>query len=159
MAPVPTEALTIRPIVRDDAGSVERLYRQSAAHLRALGDQTDFRFDAGAFLRDGFGRSPAFSGLVAVRDDEPLGHLLYTFGYDTDAATRFLFVTDLAVDERVRGQGIGRALMEHASAVCRDAGGGFLFWAVYARNERALQFYRRLGAEAVSGGEFMTLAV
>ena len=159
MARVLTETLTIRPIGRDDAGSVERLYRQSAAHLRALGDRTDFRFDAAAFLRDGFGASPAFSGLVAVREDVAVGHLLYTFGYDTDAATRFLFVTDLAVDEQVRGQGIGRAVMARAATVCRDAGGGFLFWAVYSRNELALRFYRGLGAEAVSGGEFMTLAV
>jgi ribosomal protein S18 acetylase RimI-like enzyme len=137
--------LSIRPIAPDDAESVERLYAQSAAHLRSLGDRTDFRFSAEAYRRDGFGDRPAFSGIIAVLDGKPVGYLLY--------------VIDLAVDEQVRGRGIGRALMERAAAICRDAGGGLLFWAVYAKNQLALAFYRRLGAEPVADGVFMTLPV
>lgn len=151
--------LHIRPITVDDAGSVERLYAQSAAHLRSLGDQTDFRFNADVYRRDGFGDRPAFSGVIAELDEKPVGHLLYTLGYDTDGAMRFLFVIDLAVDEQVRRRGIGRALMERAAAICREADGGLLFWAVYAKNGLALEFYRRLGAEPVTGGLFMTLRV
>ena len=151
--------LSIRPIAPDDAESVERLYAQSAAHLRSLGDRTDFRFSAEAYRRDGFGDRPAFSGIIAALDGKPAGDLLYTSGYDADGATRFLFVIDLAVDEHVRGRGIGRALMERAAAICRDAGGGLLFWAVYAKNQLALAFYRRLGAEPVADGVFMTLPV
>jgi ribosomal protein S18 acetylase RimI-like enzyme len=157
--PAVSEDLSIRPISIGDAESVERLYAQSAAHLRSLGDRTEFRFTAEAYRRDGFGEHPAFSGIIAVLDETPVGHLLYTLGYDTDGAGRFLFVIDLAVDERVRGRGIGRALMARASAICRDAGGGLLFWAVYAKNDLALKFYRRLGAEEITGGVFMTLSV
>lgn len=153
------EGLSIRPITREDATSVERLYSQSAAHLRSVGDQTDFCFSADAYLRDGFGERPAFSGIIAVLEGEPVGHLLYTLGYDTDGARRFLFVVDLAVDERSRGRGIGSALMERAAALCRDAGGGLMFWAVHANNQLALDFYRRLGAETISEGLFMTLPV
>src|SRR5215510_12361699 len=79
----------IRPAALDDAEGVERLYRQSAAHLRSLGDRTDFRFSAEAYRRDGFGDRPAFSGIIAVVDGRPAGYLLYTQGYDTDGATRF----------------------------------------------------------------------
>ena len=149
--------LSIRPITPQDAESVERLYAQSAAHLRSLGDQTDFRFNAEIYLRDGFGDRPAFSGIIAALDGEPVGHLLYTLGYDTDGATRFLFVIDLVVDQQARGCGIGRALMEEARALCRGAGGGLMFWAVYAKNQLALDFYRRLGAETITEGLFMTL--
>lgn len=153
------QGLSIRPITREDAASVERLYAQSAAHLRSLGDQTDFRFTADVYRRDGFGERPAFSGIIAVLDGEPAGHLLYTLGYDTDGAMRFLFVIDLVVDEQARGRGIGKALMERAAALCRGSGGGLMFWAVYAKNQLALDFYRRLGAEAITEGLFMTLAV
>jgi ribosomal protein S18 acetylase RimI-like enzyme len=152
-------SLSIRSITRDDAESVERMYAQSAAHLRSLGDQTDFRFSAAAFRRDGFGDRPAFSGVIAVLDGKPAGYLLYTLGYDTDGAMPFLFVTDLAVDEQVRGRGIGRALMERAAAICRDAGGGLLFWAVHTKNDLALGFYRRLGAEPLTEDQFMMLRV
>ena len=149
----------VRPITPDDAASVERLYAQSAAHLRSIGDQTDFRFDAEAYRRDGFGDRPAFSGMVAVLDGNVVGHLLYTFGYDTDAAARFLFVIDLAVDEQARRRGVGRALMQRAAALCREAGGTSLFWAVHGNNELALGFYRGLGAERITHAHFMTLDV
>ena len=153
------EGLSIRPITRDDAEAVARLYAQSAAHLRSVGDQTDFRFTAETYRRDGFGERPAFSGIIGELDGEPAGMLLYTFGYDTDGAMRFLFVIDLAVDEQARGRGIGKALMERAAALCRDGGGGLMFWAVYAKNQLALDFYRGLGAETITEGVFMTLAV
>lgn len=35
---------------------------------------------------------------------------------------RILFVTYVAVDEKYRGQGIGRKLLEYAEKVCRDKG-------------------------------------
>src|SRR3972149_996379 len=121
--------MMIRSITPDDAQEIERLYAQSAAHLRSLGDTTDFRFTADVYLRDGFGDRPAFSGIVAVVEDKLTGYLLYTFGYDTDRAMRYLFVIDLLVDRQVRGQGIGKALMARAASICREAGGGKLFWA------------------------------
>jgi ribosomal protein S18 acetylase RimI-like enzyme len=143
----------------DDAESVQRVYDQSAAHLRALGDDTDFRFSAEAYRRDGFGDRPAFSGFVALLEAEPVGHLLYTWGYDADGAMRFLFVVDLAVDERMRGRGIGTALMQRAAASCRVAGGGQLVWSVYGKNDSAIAFYRRLGAATITTLQFMTLDV
>ena len=151
--------VSIRAIRLEDAEHVARLYAQSAAHLRSLGDTTDFRFTAEAYRRDGFGANAAFSGIIAEIDGQPVGHLLYTLGYDTDSASRFVFVIDLVVDEDVRSRGIGRTLMQHASAICRDAGGAFLLWAVYEKNELAIEFYRRLGAERITGGQFMTLTV
>ena len=88
-----------------------------------------------------------------------VGYLLYTFGYDTDRALRHLFVIDLFVDHTVRQQGIGRALMDRAAVLCREAGGRELVWAVHDNNEPALRFYRRLGAEDVVDLRFMYLKV
>src|SRR5437773_1397978 len=100
-------SVSIRPLTTHDAADVERLYEQSAAHHRSLGDQSDFRFDADAFLRDGFGENPAFKGIGAEFDGTLVGYLLYAFEYDTDRASRYLFVLDLLVDESVRQQGVG----------------------------------------------------
>jgi ribosomal protein S18 acetylase RimI-like enzyme len=149
----------IRALGRADAAAVGALYQQSAAHLRSLGDDTDFQFDAHAYLRDGFGPRPAFSGIGAFLDGQLAGYLIYAFGYETDRAIRQLYVLDLIVDERVRRQGIGRRLMHYAATLCRDAGGGELFWGVFERNELAIAFYRRLGATEVGGSRFMHLPV
>ena len=63
------------------------------------------------------------------------------------------------VDEAVRQQGIGRALMNGASSLCRDAGARELVWAVHEKNAPALNFYRRLGAEEIRDLRFMRLQV
>jgi ribosomal protein S18 acetylase RimI-like enzyme len=151
--------LTLRAATKDDAREIGRLYAQSAAYLRALGDETDFQFSAEVYLRDGFGAHPAFYGIVAEQSARLTGYLLYNFGYDTDRALRYLTVLDLLVDETARGQGIGRALMNAASEICREHGGRELVWAVYSKNTAALDFYRKLGATVVTDLVYMTLPV
>jgi len=149
--------ITIRSATPADAAAVGRLYQQSADYLGALGDTTDFQFGAQAYLRDGFGPEPSFAGLVALVDDEIVGYLLYTFGYDTDRAIRQLFVLDLLVDESRRRLGLGRRLMEEAGLVCRRQGGAELVWAVYHHNSEALAFYERLGASLITDLVYMSL--
>ena len=154
----PKEIL-IRPIKLEDAAEIEELYTQSAEHLRSLGDETDFQFNAQVYQRDGFGDHPAFSGFCAVLDEKLVGYLLYTLAYDTDQAMRYIFVIDLLVDKRFRKNGVGKALMAHTAEFCREVGGQELFWAVYDKNELAINFYNHLGAEEIQDLRFMRLKV
>ena len=147
--------LTIRRATTNDAAAVGQLAQQFADYLRGLGDQGDFRFDAEAYLRDGFGPTPAFSGFIAEREGRVVGYLLYHWGYDTDRAIRLLHVVDLYIQESARRQGVGRALMNAAAEACREGGGQGLFWSVYAPNKMAAEFYERLGARYIEGLRFM----
>jgi ribosomal protein S18 acetylase RimI-like enzyme len=140
------DPLVIRAATREDADAIGEFARQFADYLRSLGDPTDFRFNAEAYLRDSFGPHPAFSGLAAELDGQIVGYLLYNFSYDTDKAIRLLHVLDLYVHESARRHGVGRALMQAAANICREAGGSELFWVVYAHNRLALTFYENLGA-------------
>jgi ribosomal protein S18 acetylase RimI-like enzyme len=151
--------LTLRPCSREDATAVVSLYQQSASYLRSLGDKGTFHFDTDAYLRDGFGEQPAFEGILAELNNKAVGYLLYTFTYDTDRTLRILYILDLLVDERFRGQGIGRKLMEDAKEIAKARGASELFWAVYKDNKAAAEFYRRLGAEKAEDIFFMTLKV
>jgi len=103
--------LTVRSALATDAAAVGRLAKQFASYLRSLGDETDFKLTAEAYLRDGFGLRPAFAGLVAEEEGQVMGYLLYHFGYDFDGAFRNLHVADLFVGSSARRKGIGRALM------------------------------------------------
>jgi GNAT superfamily N-acetyltransferase len=132
-----------------DAAEIGRLYAQSAAYLRSLGDDTDFKFNAEAFLRDGFGENRAFWGIVAEEAGQLWGYCLYNFSYETDRALRILCVLDLLVDEAARGRGIGRALMQAAEAIAREKNCSELQWAVYAPNQAALDFYHKFGGELI----------
>jgi ribosomal protein S18 acetylase RimI-like enzyme len=54
-------------------------------------------------------------------------------------------VADLAVTEIARRRGVGRALMEAGEAWARHRGFAVLSLDVWSTNDRALEFYRRLG--------------
>jgi len=147
--------LTIRKATAHDAGAIGQLAQQFATYLRSLGDPTEFQFNANTYLRDGFGAAPAFAGLVAEVEGQVIGYLLYHFGYDTDRAMRLLHIIDLYVHEDARRQGAGKALMQAAARICRQAGGQELFWAVYVPNTLAAEFYARLGARYTQDLQFM----
>src|SRR6266496_4893180 len=115
-------ALSIRAALASDAPAVGHLAGQFASYLRSLGDQTEFKLNAEAYLRDGFGLQPAFKGLVAEEGRQVIGYLLYHFGYDSDGAFTNLHVVDLYVDSEARKKGVGKALMRAAAKIARDAG-------------------------------------
>ena len=150
-------ALSIRPALASDAPAVGSLAKQFASYLHALGDQTDFKLTAEAYLRDGFGLQPAFKGLVAEEQGHVIGYLLYHFGYDSDRAFRNLHIVDLYVDSKARRKWIGRSLMMAAAGIARQAGAGEMIWSVYHANDLAAAFYEKLGAQRIIDLFFMKL--
>jgi ribosomal protein S18 acetylase RimI-like enzyme len=149
--------ITIRSARASDAEEIGELARQIAEYLRSLGDPTEFKLNAEAYLRDGFGNRPAFSGLVAEDGGKVVGYLLYHLGYDSDAAARNLHVVDLYVQRKARRKKVGRALMTAAVEIAVEAGAEELVWSVYNRNSLATSFYEKLGAERITEVFFMKL--
>lgn len=145
----------IRTVAAADAESVARMWSDFARYLRDLGDTDAQAFGAEAFLRDGFGPDPAFSGIIAERDGSAVGYLLYHFGYDVDQAMRIMYIVDLWVDPAARRSGVGRALMREAAVRCRARGGRDLTWAVFTANRLAVAFYEGLGAHFYKTTKFM----
>lgn len=135
--------ISVRPAQREDADAIARMARA----LSVSDGGRASRFSAEAFLRDGFGDPPAFHTLVAECDGTPSGYAVYYWGYDTDSATRGIYLADLYVDETFRRSGIGTALMTGISRQTRDQGGRWLFWSVLKRNKAARKFYRHLAPE------------
>ena len=151
--------ILIRPGRPDDADVVARLAAESAAYLRALGDPCDFRFDAAAYLDNGFGPQRAFESLLAHRDREAVGSLFWHLGYDSDAAIRLIHVIDLFVTAAIRGQGVGRALLRAAAAQGRHLGAEQIRLEVYRPNHKVRAFYDRLGAIASCDLDRLTIPI
>jgi GNAT superfamily N-acetyltransferase len=150
----------IRAIRRRDANAVAAMMNEAAAYFRALGDPNPGgELTAERVRRDGFGPDAAFAGLVAEDAGEPVGYLLYHFGYDADDAVRILHVADLFVREGARRRGAARRLMERAAAIARAAGADRLLWTVYKPNRLAYAFYESLGARYVRDLDLMYLPV
>ena len=137
------ETIEVRPATRDDADAVAAMSR--ALSLSDGGRPS--RFSAEAFQRDGFGETPAFKALIAETGGAPAGYAVYYWGYDTDSATRGVYLADLYVHESFRRRGVGRALVAGVAARARDAGGRWIFWSVLRRNKAARRFYRSIAPE------------
>ena len=147
----------IRKAKLADVPAIACLAAEFAQYLRGLGDTTEFRLNADALARDGFGPKPAFEGVVAEMAGGVVGYLLYHDGYDTDAACRLLMVADLFVTQAARGRGAGTALMREAREIAVSRGAKQCVWTVYQHNTQALRFYERIGGRYVQDLRLMCL--
>jgi GNAT superfamily N-acetyltransferase len=137
------ERIVVRPAGRADARAIAGM---ASALSRAEGGFPS-RFTEDTYLRDGFGPNPAFRGLVAELEGEIAGYAVYYPGYDTDTATRGVYLADLFVREQARRQGIGRALVSGVAEHCRALGGRWMFWSVLRHNKAGRRFYKALAPE------------
>ncbi|HLK13951.1 MAG TPA: GNAT family N-acetyltransferase [Fimbriimonadaceae bacterium] len=91
-----------------------------------------------------------FAGAVIARlDDEPVGYALFFFNYSTFLAKPGIYLEDLYVQPKHRGNGVGKALLKNVAAQAIKVGAGRLEWSVLDWNEPAIGFYKSLGAEAL----------
>ena len=97
--------------------------------------------------RHGFGRRPYFRALICRRGRTPVGVAIYLMTYSTFAGRPTLYIEDIFVLPRERGQGAGQALMRALGRIAVRAGCGRMAWSVLRWNTPAIRFYRRLGAE------------
>ncbi len=153
--------ITVRRARPDDAELIARMARA----LSIADGGRPSRFTAESFRNDGFGEHTAFSTMVVELDGEAVGYAIYYPGYDTDSATRGIYLADLYVDETCRRQGLGRALLAGLAAEARSNGARWMFWSVLKRNRGARRFYKKIAPElkdvivcAAFGRRFETLA-
>ncbi|MFQ4145954.1 GNAT family N-acetyltransferase [Chlorogloeopsis sp. ULAP02] len=94
-----------------------------------------------------FGAVPFSYVLFAEMSGREVGFALYGFRYSSFAGQPSLWLDDLYVDEQMRSQGAGAALMSHLAEVAKENDCTHLAWNADARNLRGLSFYHRLGAK------------
>jgi len=135
--------ITVRPAGLGDADVIARMARA----LSIADGGRPSRFSAESFRRDGFGADAAFSAIVAELDGASVGYAIHYPGYDTDSATRGVYLADLYVDETHRRLGVGSALVAALAAAARSDGARWMFWSVLKRNRGARRFYKKIAPE------------
>lgn len=84
---------------------------------------------------------------LAFVDNEPAGFTLYCYNFSTFLGRAGIWLEDLFVLPKFRGQGIGLALMRALAKEAVDGGFGRLEWSCLDWNTPSLDFYhKRLGA-------------
>jgi GNAT superfamily N-acetyltransferase len=134
--------LLIRAATVDDVSLLRILIRELAEFEREL----EFCvIEEATLARDGFGAKPKFRAMIAEWDGQPAGYALF-FDYYSTWAGRALFLEDLLVRERFRGRGIGKALLAAIARIALQEDCYGVHWEVLDWNEKAIEFYKSLGA-------------
>lgn len=82
--------------------------------------------------------------LIAESDGELVGLAHYLFHRSTTALTPLCYLSDLFTNEKARGKGVGRALIEAVYEKARDAGSPRVYWQTHETNQTARGLYDKV---------------
>jgi GNAT superfamily N-acetyltransferase len=84
------------------------------------------------------------NGLVAEMNGQIVGFTHYIFRPSTWAVEDFCYLEDLYVDPKVRGGGVGRALIKAVEDIAIAKGSKRLYWTTAPDNETARKLYDKV---------------
>ena len=139
----PDLPFSIRPATPADAEAIVALIRELAdfeqlSHLVVVTPE--------ALRLHLFGPRPAAEAVVAEREGVTVAFALYFTNFSTFLGRPGLYLEDLYVQPAHRGQGLGRALLQHLARLAVQRGCGRFEWSVLDWNANAIRFYEKMGA-------------
>jgi GNAT superfamily N-acetyltransferase len=143
MPPEQMNNLDIRSASGQDVPALLSLIRGLAAYEKKPNAVVATEQD---LLRDAFGPNPKFRALIGEWKGEPAGYASFFHFYSTYQGNSALFLEDLFVLEKFRGNGIGMALLSKVAKLAIEEGCFGLRWEVLDWNRPAIEFYEKLGA-------------
>ena len=136
--------MNIRKAVKEDCLAMLELIRELAVYEKAPDEVT---VDPRHFEESGFGQHPVWWALVAETEaKQVVGFALYYIRYSTWKG-QVMYLEDLLVTESMRGQGIGRQLVDQLVIEAKEKGFKRIVWQVLEWNEPAINFYRKYNAK------------
>lgn len=140
-------ATVIRPATSADAASIVQLIRELAVYEKL---EHQAQATEAGIRHTLFGPRPRAYVLMAEHDGQLAGFCLYFFNYSTFLAKTGLYIEDIFVREAFRGAGIGKKLFTEAARIAAQEDCGRMEWSVLDWNQPAIDFYLRLGAQAMN---------
>ncbi|MEM0945764.1 MAG: GNAT family N-acetyltransferase [Pseudomonadota bacterium] len=136
--------VTIRPLARADSAEWQRLWR---AYLAFYDTQLP-RETYTTYFERLLGSDPQdYHGLLAEQNGQPVGLAHFVFHRHGWKVENVCYLQDLYADPEVRGQGVGRALIEAVYVAADSAGCPSVYWLTQDFNHTARQLYDRVGRQ------------
>jgi ribosomal protein S18 acetylase RimI-like enzyme len=136
-------SVQIREAARTDLPDILRLYAQPE-----MDDGQTLPLAEAERVFDRMARYPDYRMYVAIRDDRIVGAfallIMDNLGHQ---GTPSGVIEDVVVDPQCQGQGIGKAMVQHALRLCGEKGCYKLALSSNLKRERAHAFYESLGFE------------
>src|SRR5437868_2837684 len=131
--------IIIRRAVREDCPRMMELVKELAVFERAPDEVT---VSLQHFEESGFGKNPVYYAFVAQQNGWVVAFALYYIRYSTWKGQR-MYLEDILVTERHRGNGIGQMLMDRLIIEAREKNLHAITWQVLEWNESAIRFYSK----------------
>ena len=129
----PGDVQIILDLIRDLA-----IYEKEEDQAKATADQ----IHEALFATD----PTAYCELVELEDGSIAGFALWFKNYSTWTGTAGIYLEDLFIRPKYRGEGYGKALLIYLAKKCIDNGWKRFQWWVLDWNEPSIAFYKSLGA-------------
>ena len=142
-----SDTFTIRPATPADADAFVSLVNGLADFEKLTPPDEEAKR---RLIEDGLGPNHRLDVLIAEVAGEAAGYAVIFESYSTFLARPKLFLEDLFVHPDHRGSGIGEALIRACAREALSRGCTRMEWVVLDWNARAINFYKRLGAEHAS---------
>lgn len=139
-------AVRISPATLDDVPLILDLIRELADFEQLSHEAMATEGD----LREALFGARRHAEVLIARRGEPLGFALFFHNFSTFVGKPGIYLEDLYVRPAARGQGVGTALLRQVARVACERGCGRFEWSVLDWNQRAIDFYRKLGARPMS---------
>ncbi len=138
-----TDQIRIEPATPADVPTIRALIRELAEFERLLheANATDEQIHESLF-----GPNPGAEVIMALVGGEVAGFALFFHNFSTFIGRRGVYLEDLFVRPKFRGGGCGAALLRHLAKIAVERNCGRLEWSVLDWNQRAIDFYKALGA-------------
>ncbi|MDR0821244.1 MAG: GNAT family N-acetyltransferase [Oscillospiraceae bacterium] len=138
---------TFRVATRADVPAVLGLINELAEyeHLR------DFVTTDVATLQHWLFNKHGAEVIVADVDDAVVGYALFFSNFSTFLGKAGLYLEDLYIQPKFRGNGIGKALLVHLAGIAVERDYGRMEWSCLDWNKPSIEFYLSLGAKAQHG--------
>lgn len=96
-----------------------------------------------------FGPKPAAEVVIGYYDDQPIGFAIFFYNFSSFLGRSGIYLEDLYVKPEARSKGFGEKLLVYLAKRAKEKKCGRIEWSVLDWNERAIQFYKSIGAKAM----------
>lgn len=137
-------ASVVRPAAPADVAQMHNMIIELAEFEKAVHEVIATEADLHEAL---FGGNSLFAHVIDSPDGDGLaGMAIWFLNYSTWDGKHGIYLEDLYVREKFRGQGLGTALMKELARIAVDKGFTRFQWWVLNWNQPAIDVYERLGA-------------
>lgn len=140
-------SIKIRKAEKQDAKLILSFIQELAAYEQ-LADQVVATL--GDIEKTLFNDNPKTEVVIIQEDSNPAGFALFFHNYSTFLCKYGIYIEDIYIRQQYRGKGYGKALLKHICHLAQKRNCGRVEWWCLDWNKPSIDFYLKLGAEAMS---------